>query len=401
MSDSFDVRVWDDLSAELLQYLSIKDKIRLQSVSKQFQRTLFNRQHRIVIDSEYRDKRKSLFPNDVTINCKTVALILRISPNIKQIIIGCKHWLENIENMNQVLKTIVRNCDNLRDLRLYDSKTIKSSTIKSFIEKFGHQLESIRFCKMNPFVEELIHCCPNLLTINNMWFMELGDHGYINAILTMKSVRVRRLRGIYFYNSFVETYHLFCHIFSKNLSHLSVKFNTISADYELMAINKLSEFKSLKVLEVLSSRHKPIIESSDHLSKCFEPIGIHCKQLSVLKINVSERKTSTKKLMLCFNHFKNLRQLTLESVCTTNLSISLDSLQFCPKLTQLHIQYFMPNDYFFDNISKIGPNLTHFKLCANRKLTDSQLAGISKHKKLKYLTVWSSSETMNSSDLSD
>ena len=53
MKDSFDVRVCDDLSEELLQYLTIEDKLRLECVSKQFQRTVFNRQHHIVIDENW------------------------------------------------------------------------------------------------------------------------------------------------------------------------------------------------------------------------------------------------------------------------------------------------------------------------------------------------------------
>ena len=39
--DSFDDRFCDDLSEVLLQFLPIKDKLKLECVSKQFQRTIF------------------------------------------------------------------------------------------------------------------------------------------------------------------------------------------------------------------------------------------------------------------------------------------------------------------------------------------------------------------------
>ena len=43
--DSFSDRVCDDLSEVILQYLSLKDKLRLECVSKQFQRTVFQRNY--------------------------------------------------------------------------------------------------------------------------------------------------------------------------------------------------------------------------------------------------------------------------------------------------------------------------------------------------------------------
>ena len=40
--DSFEDRVCDDLCEVILQYLSLEDRLRLECVSKQFQRTAFN-----------------------------------------------------------------------------------------------------------------------------------------------------------------------------------------------------------------------------------------------------------------------------------------------------------------------------------------------------------------------
>ena len=46
---SFSDRICDDLSEVILQYLSLKDKLRMECVSKQFRRTVFVKQS--VIDS--------------------------------------------------------------------------------------------------------------------------------------------------------------------------------------------------------------------------------------------------------------------------------------------------------------------------------------------------------------
>ena len=45
--DSFDDRFCDDLCEDILQYLSLEDKLRLECVSKQFQRTVFQRQYKL------------------------------------------------------------------------------------------------------------------------------------------------------------------------------------------------------------------------------------------------------------------------------------------------------------------------------------------------------------------
>ena len=47
--DSFSDRVCDDLSEVILQYLSLEDKLRLECVSKQFRRTVFQRQYQLII----------------------------------------------------------------------------------------------------------------------------------------------------------------------------------------------------------------------------------------------------------------------------------------------------------------------------------------------------------------
>ena len=44
---SFEDRFCDDLCEEILQYLSLEDKLKLEGVSKQFQRTAFKRQYEL------------------------------------------------------------------------------------------------------------------------------------------------------------------------------------------------------------------------------------------------------------------------------------------------------------------------------------------------------------------
>ncbi len=57
--NSFEDRVCDDLSEVILQYLSIEDKFRFHCVSKQFQRTVFQKEYELDLSLFY-DKIKNL-----------------------------------------------------------------------------------------------------------------------------------------------------------------------------------------------------------------------------------------------------------------------------------------------------------------------------------------------------
>src|SRR5437868_3292595 len=120
-SPSFGDRVCDDLSEELLQYLTIEDKLRLECVSKQFQKTVFKSHKKIVIDNRFGRTpftEKQIFLNyseviPLVINCNRVVNVLKKAPNVSEITIGSNNFIENIE---EVLQTVVKHCHHLKTL---------------------------------------------------------------------------------------------------------------------------------------------------------------------------------------------------------------------------------------------------------------------------------------------
>ena len=48
---SFSDRICDDLCEEILQYLSLEDKLKLEGVSKQFQRTVLKKHYKLTIEN--------------------------------------------------------------------------------------------------------------------------------------------------------------------------------------------------------------------------------------------------------------------------------------------------------------------------------------------------------------
>src|ERR1700712_3011936 len=83
--DSFRHRICDDLSEVILQYLSLEDKLRLQCVSKQFQRTIFQRHYELKFyaDKEFIDCRLLIKNNGIDL--KSFELLLKKCPNLRSI----------------------------------------------------------------------------------------------------------------------------------------------------------------------------------------------------------------------------------------------------------------------------------------------------------------------------
>jgi hypothetical protein len=78
--DSFSDRICDDLCEVLLSYLSFKDKIRFECISKQFQRCLYIKQNNIEVnDFEYKDRDKNKLNKLLIKNYLKELLIIRHS----------------------------------------------------------------------------------------------------------------------------------------------------------------------------------------------------------------------------------------------------------------------------------------------------------------------------------
>ena len=137
--DSFSDRFCDDLCEDILQYLSLKEKLRLECVSKQFQRTVFQRQYELYFymwsSEEFRNcldykKEYSIKGVDDYYYIEDQSLdsfksLLKKCPNITSIQLDGDNF-RNPEKVNQVFRLIIENCNNLSEVivlgYLYDFK---------------------------------------------------------------------------------------------------------------------------------------------------------------------------------------------------------------------------------------------------------------------------------------
>ena len=137
-SDSFDDRVCDDLCANILQYLSLKDKLKLESVSKQFQRTILLSP--ICLDIQTFVSNKKSFAD--------LEPLLKKLSNVRQIV--CNKSLNNNKTyysqkallFHKAIELIIKYCNNLEKIQLNNNLfySLNHFLQIKFINRFGAQL---------------------------------------------------------------------------------------------------------------------------------------------------------------------------------------------------------------------------------------------------------------------
>ena len=157
--DSFGDRICDDLCEFLLQFLSLEDKIRLQCVSKQFQRTVFKRHYELYIPMRGLEKRKIYLNhkyfgfrrvhNFYDIEDRTFDLfkaLLKKCPNIKSIVLDGQSNVDlNSHKFNQVFQMIIESFNNLSEV--IAMHPINDSNFEEFHRKFGPKIKYLSFIK--------------------------------------------------------------------------------------------------------------------------------------------------------------------------------------------------------------------------------------------------------------
>ena len=85
---SFSERICDDLCEEILQYLSLEDKLKLEGVSKQFQRTVLKKHYELTIVSNnisVSNKSNYVYIENTFNHLKSLEVLLKKCPNITSI----------------------------------------------------------------------------------------------------------------------------------------------------------------------------------------------------------------------------------------------------------------------------------------------------------------------------
>ena len=155
--DSFEDRFCDDLCEEILQYSSLEDKVRLTKVSKQFQRTVFQRHYELYINigdpkdhKNYLDNKNLYlirgdpmwYPMEVQ-GLRSVKALLKKCSNITSIKMDGRYC--SGYKINQVFQLVIKYCNKLSELIVWGDNVfefdLNDSTFVEFLRKFGPKIK--------------------------------------------------------------------------------------------------------------------------------------------------------------------------------------------------------------------------------------------------------------------
>ena len=143
-SQSFSDRICDDLCEEILQYLSLEDKLKLEGVSKQFQRTVLKKHYELTIETDncipnrkVKEEYKYLYIENKYITLKSLEVLLKKCPNITSIELS---EVDGICDYNPVFRLITKYCNNLREID-FEGNEINNKNLKAFQRKLGQNIK--------------------------------------------------------------------------------------------------------------------------------------------------------------------------------------------------------------------------------------------------------------------
>ena len=148
---SFSDRICDDLCEEILQYLSLEDKLKLEGVSKQFQRTVLKSHYELSIKNKEEDK--YVLNENYFFNLESLEVLLKKCPNITSIELKASKKCD----YNPVFRLIIKYCNNLREID-FGGNEIYMKHIEEFERKFHRKIKSLSHFKD----ENIYNLFPNI-----------------------------------------------------------------------------------------------------------------------------------------------------------------------------------------------------------------------------------------------
>ena len=272
-------RFGDDLTELILSFLWFEDKIRLECVSKQWKRYVFNKQFVIeIVDKtrKYCEKEKNNSLDKLCLRSddkrQLVESVLKKCPNIKKVIIS-----------SEVLSLFGQYCPNIKSLTLLIDRIISLD----FFVKYGHKLEELMIYKMKDRktvnIREVLKLCPNLKKVNvpkgldyliehKDYLPKLEFFGTnfinVNCLLPIGSRDVNQLK-------------ILSDKYSKTMKILELSFDDMSYEELKTCFDYICRFENLKELKLYMDR------ITEPIDDCLSLIGQKCNK--VLKLNLKNR----------------------------------------------------------------------------------------------------------------
>ena len=337
-------RLGDDLTELILQYLTFEDKVRLECVSKQWRRLVFNKQFVIEIHTVSKRTKNSLdlfpkFKRDFrSINRKALVTVLKKCPNIMKVDI-------NIDVKSKVLSLIGQYCEHIKSLKLNDISIDKKTL--SFFRMYGHKLEELYVknrWKEFEDTKQILEFCQNLRTINFGQISYYHYHDKVRHELDFLSVK-----------------------YSQTIKTLNITLAYMTSKELKTCIEFISRCENLQSLTL----YLPNLHDSEPIDDCLSLIGQKCNKLLKLDLIFGESVPISDQFFDIFSEFKAIKKLKIYITPENKVNGSVECFKHCKQLIDIDINYSELREDFFANIASFVPKLQSLRIRTDYRFSDT------------------------------
>ena len=316
--NSFD-RFGDDLTEEILQYMTLEDKIRLECVSKQWMRCVFNKQYVIEIEIRYKRTKQIYFTSMSLPPTKKrsyevyLESLLKKCSNIRKISIG--------PTINSsVLSLIGRYCPNIKSLIIWDEYSYEENM--SFFRMYGHKLEELDLNGDDKVIKDYLRYCPNLkkILISEYSIICEEDEQYLPKLVRIGILEIS--------SNYLKNLDIFSNKYRKTMKTLNIGINNMNAKELKTCIEYISRFENLKELKLRINCSK----NTEPIDDCLSLIGQKCKKLLKLDLRINTSVPISDRFFEIFSEFESIKKLELHLTHNTVLSGSVECFKHCKQL---------------------------------------------------------------------
>ena len=292
-----------------LSYLSFEDKIRFECVSKQFQKSIFNKQFIIEID-EYPNRKENtlnaLMNKTNKFNVKAFESVLKKSKFLNEVYIRV-----NNKKFNEIiLKLIIKYCYYLKSIA-FNFEQISQQLIEQFGLKFGQKLSQISFKTTSNSVDKhkkLLRLCPNINGFIDGYITDLSIFVGNDSVLVPKLSKIGlrpESQDFDYIENFAKTYG---NSLKSVLFEACLRVNDIETNVLMKQIVYLKSLQKLDLmLEFSANSSKEFIEN-------LKSIALNCNQLKQLYFFVAETNPSLDcQIFNCLGFFQKFKSFRIES----------------------------------------------------------------------------------------
>ena len=314
--DSMD-RLGDDLTEEVIQYLTFSDKVRLECVSKQWMRYILQKQSVIKI---------KVLSSKSYVNA--FELFVKKIPNIKKVIL-----LGDVSRL--LFRVIGRYCPNIKSL---DFRYLRAdiNTMEFFV-MYGHKLEelSLRENWIIKDIEKVLKFCPNLKRVSVANTYVLFTKKDKNFLPKLQYIRNLSPTYVYITGDIVNRLKIFTDKYSQTMKTLNISLWRMTEEQLKTCIECISRFENLQSLTLEFGQ----IITTQPIDDCLSLIGQNCNKLLKLDLNMENTVRISNQFFDIFNHFEAIKKLKIELPHKTVYDGSVECFKHCKQLKHLDINY--------------------------------------------------------------